>query len=373
MANALSDPQFSTEINGSNIQTPQKTRGNRVDVSALTLLSSSEDDESETDAPNERPKSSEKTLAKPASRRQANWTRHDAARLIELIASPEGQQLLSQSGCIMSRQELDSRNSIGSNDPWKAIAELYNDYQNFKPQNSASCDERLAAFHPHPLRGSRPPRNGNFLSSKFASMRSEFTKAWQHHNRSGQHAGDLAEQIEEWFRFCNGNLQLLYMFVAWRDVSLDGIARLLPDGIGQEEGVRVSSTAVTSSRSATPTRNVKRKSSAIVMIDKIQELATPPDIKKQRSEMDAETSRSLALIAETMQADLALRREHLQQKSRNTDISTLTTILQSTNIPEGIRTQAEEQLRALLCCSEQSLAVNVQINYSTINNSNIGK
>ncbi len=64
--------------------------------------------------------------------------------------------------------------------------------------------------------------------------------------------------------------------------------------------------------------------------------------------MDAETSRSLALIAETMQADLALRREHLQQKSRNTDISTLTTILQSTNIPEGIRTQAEEQLRALL-------------------------
>jgi len=68
-----------------------------------------------------------------------NTTKDDIVRLIHLNRHPDTIIHWSRTKSILTRQQLDSRNSLSRNarepaNPWEALAVIYNDYVNFTPQ-----------------------------------------------------------------------------------------------------------------------------------------------------------------------------------------------------------------------------------------------
>ena len=73
------------------------------------------------------------------SQRDKNTTNDDIARLLHLFKEPSAQRHWSNLYGILSRMQLDARKSSGEQaetaQPLACLAELFNDYQGFQPQN----------------------------------------------------------------------------------------------------------------------------------------------------------------------------------------------------------------------------------------------
>jgi hypothetical protein len=73
------------------------------------------------------------------SQRDKNTTKDDIARLLHLFKEPVAQCHWSNLYGILSRNELDARKSTGEQSeaarPLSCLAEIFNDYSSFTPQN----------------------------------------------------------------------------------------------------------------------------------------------------------------------------------------------------------------------------------------------
>jgi len=83
----------------------------------------------------------------PTSTREPDTHKDDLARLLHLYKDPDMQIAWTQTTATMSRAQLDARHSSAPNadasgtlgdhsSPWETLAERFNDYAEFTPQNA---------------------------------------------------------------------------------------------------------------------------------------------------------------------------------------------------------------------------------------------
>ena len=157
--------------------------------------------------------------------RSPDFTKHEFARLCEVVASPEWTVALQRTvNPAATREELDA----GIEDAWcREIEDAFND-PGFRPDGYRAV-EGLEDIDPnlHPLE-----RSGSLLKSRFTRARSEFTIAYSHWSASGQN------DPRNFRDFIRGDLKLLYMFFCFRDSpALDFVLRTAPREAQGEEGI----------------------------------------------------------------------------------------------------------------------------------------
>lgn len=169
------------------------------------------------------------------SQRDKNTTKDDIARLLHLFKEPSAQRHWSNLYGILSRMQLDARKSSGEQaetaQPLACLAELFNDYQGFQPQNVmvqyASRGSQRRPMKKQPYQPSSPewatlanhchdiePTNESrrhiihgeaWIKETWNDCRKYLHQTFQQYNRSGQHDSDMDEwcsekEMERWVR-----------------------------------------------------------------------------------------------------------------------------------------------------------------------------
>jgi len=160
----------------------------------------------------------------------SNTTKDDIVRLFHLNRHPEAIIHWSHIKGILTRQQLDARNSDSdaaeAANPWDALATIFNDYKNFCPQNlmvkyvvgADGNPEKIMPIVPEeewqhiylrcqdlePTNRSRAQviRDGNWIKLHWTEMRGILSKLFNKYYRSGQHSakGDWndVEELKAW-------------------------------------------------------------------------------------------------------------------------------------------------------------------------------
>jgi hypothetical protein len=169
------------------------------------------------------------------SQRDKNTTKDDIARLLHLFKEPMAQRHWTNLYGILTRNQLDARKSSGEQSeaarPLSYLAEMFNDYQGFNPQNvmvqyvSAGPNERpikkqpyqpsssdwaALANHCHDIEPTNLARKHIFrgedwIKETWNDCRKYLHQTFIQYNRSGQHDSEMDEwcskkELERWIR-----------------------------------------------------------------------------------------------------------------------------------------------------------------------------
>jgi hypothetical protein len=163
-------------------------------------------------------------------RRDPNWSMHETARLLHVVADPRNATaLLKLYQRETNRAELDS----SRHEPWSnEFMDLSYD-PDFNPDvpevHGGTVQSVLDKFRPEDV---RHVRDGSRLKERWQKIRSAFTIAYKNWLKSGQN------DPEEFPTYSQGDDALVYAFCVFHDQSyLDYALRLLPEGTRAEFGV----------------------------------------------------------------------------------------------------------------------------------------
>jgi hypothetical protein len=183
------------------------------------------------------------------SQRDKNTTKDDIARLLHLFKEPVAQRHWSNLYGILSRNELDARKSTGEQSeaarPLSCLAEIFNDYSLFTPQNvmvqyvsrgnerpakkqpyePSSSEWATLANHCHDIEPTNTCRTHiirteAWIKETWNDCRKYLHQTFIQYNRSGQHDSEMDEwcsqkELERWVRATNYKTpgKFLFFFV----------------------------------------------------------------------------------------------------------------------------------------------------------------
>jgi hypothetical protein len=213
----------------------------------------------------------------------AQTTKDDIARLIHLFKHPGAQVHWSNHYGVLNRIQLDSRRTAGpasdAANPLSCLAEIYNDYEQFQPQNlmvayvndpgtgkpvkknpwepSGEEWEELAIqtydIEPTNLTRRNIFRDAKWMKSTWNDVRKYLFQVFIQYNRSGQRSGDMGEwcspeEQQRWLRaaFWKGGATntivrfptaMIYSIAVLELGDFEGIGRTMPNGTGVDNSV----------------------------------------------------------------------------------------------------------------------------------------
>jgi hypothetical protein len=243
-------------------------------------------------------------LTEATTMRNTQTTKDDIARLINLFKEPTTQKHWYNLRRVMSRAELDSRKAAAvyneASNPLVYLAEIFNDYEEFRPQNlmvqyvSAGSDRPpikknpyqasqtewafLANFthdlEPTNLSWQGIIREEDWIKSTWTDCRKYLHQMFINYNRSGQHDNGMDEwgsqkELERWCRAASwkpkaGSGQstiirytstMIYSIAVLELSDFEGIGRKIPKSTG------VDATVKNGAKASRRQRNKKRKTS----------------------------------------------------------------------------------------------------------------
>ena len=217
-------------------------------------------------------------IADNAAVTNGQTTKDDIARLIHLFKEPMAQRHWTDLYSVLSRAELDARKSGGeyavAANPLASLAEIYNDYDHFQPQNvmveyviqspgsrpvkkfpySASSPEfSYLATHTHEIEPSNLSRRNivrgpDWIKSQWGEVRKNLHQMFVQYNRSGQHDPDMDEwgsdkENRRWARAASWRnpgsntvirfqQAMIYSIALLDQCDFDSIGRKMPNGSG---------------------------------------------------------------------------------------------------------------------------------------------
>ena len=172
------------------------------------------------------------------SLRDKNTTKDDIARLLHLFKAPMAQRHWTNLYGILSRSQLDARRTTGEQsdaaNPLSCLAELFNDYHTFQPQNvmvqyvssdrngrpvkkqpyqPSSSEWATLANHCHDIEPTNYARKHiirgeDWVKETWNDCRKYLHQTFIQYNRSGQHDSEMDEwcskkELERWVRATN--------------------------------------------------------------------------------------------------------------------------------------------------------------------------
>jgi len=248
--------------------------------------------------------------------RNAQTTKDDIVRLIHLYKEPSAQKHWCNLRRIMSRAELDSRKASAvyneTASPLTYLAEIFNDYEDFRPQNlmvqyvspgpnqhpvkkmpyQASQTEwcYLANFT-HDLEPTNVSRQGiirgeDWIKATWTDCRKYLHQMFVNYNRSGQHDDDKDEwgsekELQRWSRAAtwkpksgtSGTIirytsAMIYSIAVLELADFEGIGRKMPKGTGVDATVNNGARA---SRHETKKRKVGKYDDSSSIVEMLKE------------------------------------------------------------------------------------------------------
>lgn len=212
------------------------------------------------------------------NQRDKNTTKDDIARLLHLFKEPSAQIHWSNLYGILNRMQLDSRKSSGEQSeaarPLACLAEIFNDYQGFHPQNvmvqyvsrgsqrrpvkkqpyqPSSPEWAVLANHCHDIEPTNESRRHiiraeDWIKETWNDCRKYLHQTFLQYNRSGQHDPDRDEwcsqkELERWVRAttwktagANSVIRfptaMVYSIAVLEEGDFDSIGRQMPSGTG---------------------------------------------------------------------------------------------------------------------------------------------
>jgi hypothetical protein len=179
----------------------------------------------------------------------AQTTKDEIARLIRLFKHPDAQVYWSNHYGVLNRVQLDASRTAGpasdAANPLSCLAEIYNDYEQFQPQNlmvayvndpgtekpakknpwepSSEEWEELAIqtydIEPTNITRRNIYRDASWMKSTWNDMRKYFFQVFTQYDRSGQCSGVIGE-------WCSSEEQQRWLRAAfWNDGATNTIAR----------------------------------------------------------------------------------------------------------------------------------------------------
>jgi hypothetical protein len=154
--------------------------------------------------------------------------------------------------------------------PETKFTKAFNDYENFVYSNVTAFINTSGHLMPvpthaysftlcgemNPCNPDRPLRNFGQILDNLKELKSAYTRARVSFNRSGNQDGEDMEY--EFYKFCQGNANLLYAFILWKHVDLGKLGKVLDINMGSDTPLPgVPATSI----SHTP-KSRKRKNSA---------------------------------------------------------------------------------------------------------------
>ena len=172
------------------------------------------------------------------AQREKHTTKDDIARLLHLFKEPMAQRHWTNLYGVLSRNQLDARKTSGEHSeaarPLSYLAEMFNDYQGFRPQNvmvtyvsagpnqapvkkqpyePSNSDWATLANHCHDIDPSNLARKNiirgeDWVKETWNDCRKYLHQTFIQYNRSGQHDPEMDEwcskkEMDRWVRATN--------------------------------------------------------------------------------------------------------------------------------------------------------------------------
>lgn len=212
-------------------------------------------------------------------------TKDDIARLIHLFKYPGAQVHWSNLYGVLNRTQLDARRTTGpasdAANPLSCLAEIFNSYDEFKPQNEMIAYENDAVSGKPRMKSPWEPsseeweelaiqtydidptnlarrnvyRDAIWVKNTWNDVRKYLYQVFKQYNRSGQRSGDMGEwcspgEQQRWVRaaFWKGAgsntivrfpTAMIYSIAVLEQADFDGIGRQMPKGTGADNSVAV--------------------------------------------------------------------------------------------------------------------------------------
>ncbi len=121
------------------------------------------------------------------------------------------------------------------------LAEKFNDTKSYVYSNSSfsinSSGEKMphvnkeVLFHHcarlNPTNTCRIARDEEHLKGKMKDLKTSFSIAYSNYNKSSFH--DVEDPDNEFWKFCNGDITLLYAFTVWSHMNVTQLGKMLSD------------------------------------------------------------------------------------------------------------------------------------------------
>jgi hypothetical protein len=225
----------------------------------------------------------EEKAGEEAASSATQTTKDDIARLIHLFKYPDAQVHWLNHYGVLNRIQLDSRCTAGPTsdaaNPLSCLAEIYNDYEQFQPQNPMVAYvndlgtgkpvkknswepigeewEELAIqmydIEPTNLTHRNIFRDAKWMKSTLNDVHKYLFQVFTQYNRSGQRSGDMGEwcspgEQQRWLRaaFWKGRATntivrfptaMIYSIAVLEEGDFHGIGRTMPKGTGADNSV----------------------------------------------------------------------------------------------------------------------------------------
>jgi len=224
-------------------------------------------------------------LTQMTAMRNTQTTKDDIVRLIHLFKEPAAQKHWCNLRRVMSRAELDSRKASTvyneASNPLTYLAEIFNDYEDFCPQNvmvqyvpngpnnypvkknpyqASHTDWAFLANFTHDLEPTNLSRRDiirgeDWIKSTWTDCRKYLHQMFVNYNRSGQHDDDKDEwgsekELQRWCRAANWKPKsgsqgtiirytsaMIYSIAVLELSDFEGIGRKMPKGAGVDATV----------------------------------------------------------------------------------------------------------------------------------------
>jgi hypothetical protein len=195
--------------------------------------------------------------------RSENTVSDDLVRLLHIFFDPALTALKTKvTKGTKSRQELEDKDG----DVWAEFAEAFNNYRThvyeneavqyrdgvkilpFKTRHSRFQLIAAATYDLDPTAPNRPDRDGKWVKEKWKDLRREISIVYANFTKSGKQEGGQDEEIDwlaeetavKWGRdYCDRSAfpkVIKYSFVLLDRGSFDELGRMLPDGVGRDDG-----------------------------------------------------------------------------------------------------------------------------------------
>jgi hypothetical protein len=227
-------------------------------------------------------KAEQEKVSEEAVSTAAVTTKDDIARLIHLFKFPGAQVHWTNHYGVLNRVQLDARRTAGAAsdaaNPLSCLAEIFNDYAQFTPQNEMVAYEadpvsgkprkktpwesngeeweelsvQTYDIDPYNLGRRHIYRDAAWIKSTWNDVRKYLYQVFQQYNRSGQCSGDMGEwcspEQQRWVRaaFWKGGSTItmvhfptvmIYSIAVLQQGDFEGISRSMPAGTGADNSV----------------------------------------------------------------------------------------------------------------------------------------
>jgi len=245
--------------------------------------------------------------------RNTQTTKDDIVRLIHLFKEPSAQKHWCNLRRVMSRAELDARKASAvyneACNPLTYLAEIYNDYDDFRPQNlmvqyvpgphgvpikktpyqASQSEWAFLANFTHDLEPTNVSRRDiirgeDWIKSTWTDCRKYLHQMFTNYNRSGQHDDDVDEwgsekELQRWSRAASWKPKsssqgtiirytsaMIYSIAVLDLADFEGIGRKMPKGTGVDATINngAQSSRHRTKRRKTTNRNKADSSGSII-------------------------------------------------------------------------------------------------------------